>query len=300
MNEDASRSVNAILCRSLAAIAAILLTGIPATGSAAEKPARVKYVPPDGYAGHKWGELRTSFDRLPTEPIGVGAAWMNPVLKDTTFHCVPVLNTGDVGSCDPQATLLTLRKSFEGGGFYVLSEFTIADQGFRDGDETDGVVLHPVVYQFCANWDETKREVPPKFDEINKFCGVRLMFNSDTREQLRGKPADYVTNYDRMLERLLKRFGKPGNFTRRGTVVIETLEGESSDQADRKFRIYRWCPARGNGLHTACTASVALSLNPATGVGTVLYSTPLLWEFAFAREKNQKGDPLFKLLHARK
>jgi hypothetical protein len=43
-----------------------------------------------------------------------------------------------------------------------------------------------------------------------------------------------------------------------------------------------------------------LSLNPATGVGTVLYSTPLLWEFAYAREKNNKGDPLFKVLHARK
>jgi hypothetical protein len=41
-------------------------------------------------------------------------------------------------------------------------------------------------------------------------------------------------------------------------------------------------------------------MNPATGVGAVLYSTPLLWEFAFARERNQKGDRLFKMLHARK
>ena len=148
------------------------------------------------------------------------------------------------------------------------------------------MILHPIIYQFCANWDETKREVPPKFDEINKFCGVRLMFQSDTREQLRGKPAEYVTNYDRMLEKLLAKFGKPDNFVRRGQVVIETLEGESSDQADRKFSIWRWCPARDDGLHTDCTASVVLSLDPATGVGTVLYSTPLLWEFAYARENN--------------
>jgi hypothetical protein len=183
----------------------------------------------------------------------------------------------------------------------VLSEFTIEEQGFRYGDETEGVVLHPVIYQFCANWDETRREVPPTFDEINQFCGVRLMFKSDTREQLRGKPAEYVTNYDRMLEKLLAKFGKPDNFARRGTVVIETLEGESSDQADRKFSIYRWCPARDtNGLHTSCTASVVLSLDPATGVGTVLYSTPLLWEFAYAREKNKKGDRLYRMLHARK
>jgi hypothetical protein len=291
---------------SLGVAAALVLAGMPPAVNAADTPAKVKYVPPEGFAGYKWDQLRTSFDRLPTEPIGVGAAWMTPVEKETTFNCIPVANTGGqingaVGGCDFQATLLQLRKSFEGGGFYVLSEYTIEDQGFRYGDEADGVVLHPIIYQFCANWDETKREVPPKFDEINKFCGVRLMFKSDTREELRGKPAEYVTNYDRMLDKLVAKFGKPDNFARRGKVVIETLEGESSDQADRKFSIYRWCPAQDtNGLHTSCSASVVLSMDPATGVGTVLYSTPLLWEFAYAREKNKKGDRLYRMLHARK
>ena len=94
-----------------------------------------------------------------------------------------------------------------------------------------------------------------------------------------------------MLEKLLAKFGKPDNFVRRGQVVIETLEGEPSDQADRKFSIWRWCPARDRGLHTDCTASVVLSLEPGTGVGTVLYSTPLLWEFAYARERRQQGRP---------
>jgi hypothetical protein len=32
----------------------------------------------------------------------------------------------------------------------------------------------------------------------------------------------------------------------------------------------------------------------------VLYATPVLWEYAFAREHNGfKGDRLYKLLHAR-
>jgi len=284
-------------------MAALLVAVMPA--HAADKPKKVKYVAPAGFGGHVWGELRSSFDRLPSEPVGVGAAWMRPQEKESTFECVPLSNpgpqiSGAVGGCDFQATLLRMRKSFEGGGFYVLSEYTIEGQGFRYGEEKDGIVLHPVVYQFCANWDEVKREVPPKFDEINKFCGVRFMFQSDTREQLRKQPAEYVTNYDRMLEKLLAKFGHPDNFRRRGQVVIETLEGESSDQADRKFSIWRWCPARDKGLHTDCTASVVLSLDPTTGVGTVLYSTPLLWEFAFAREQNNKGDRLFKMLHARK
>jgi hypothetical protein len=272
---------------------------------AADKPKKVKYVAPEGFAGRTWGELRTSFDRLPVEPVGVGAAWMSPVETKSDFTCVPVsapgpTMSGAVGGCDFQATLLRIRKEFEGGGFYVLSEYTIDGQGFRYGDETDGVVLHPVIYQFCANWDETKREVPAKFDEINKFCGVRLMFESDSREQLRKLPVEHVTNYDRVLSKLIAKFGRPDNFVRRGQVVIETLDGDSTDQKDRKFSIWRWCPARDRGLHTSCTASVVLSLEPTTGVGTVLYSTPLLWEFAYARENNgYKGDKLFKMLHAR-
>jgi hypothetical protein len=272
---------------------------------AADKPKKVKYVAPEGFAGRTWGELRTSFDRLPVEPVGVGAAWMSPVETKSDFTCVPVsapgpTMSGAVGGCDFQATLLRIRKEFEGGGFYVLSEYTIDGQGFRYGDETDGVVLHPVIYQFCANWDGTKREVPAKFDEINKFCCVRLMFESDSREQLRKLPVEHVTNYDRVLSKLIAKFGRPDNFVRRGQVVIETLDGDSTDQKDRKFSIWRWCPARDRGLHTSCTASVVLSLEPTTGVGTVLYSTPLLWEFAYARENNgYKGDKLFKMLHAR-
>ena len=44
-----------------------------------------------------------------------------------------------------------------------------------------------------------------------------------------------------------------------------------------------------------------LSLEPETGIATVLYSTPMLWEFAYARQNNGfKGDKLFKILHARK
>ena len=285
-------------------LAALPLAVMPA--HAAEKPEKVKYVAPEGFSGRKWGELRSSFDRLPTEPVGVGAAWINPVEKKSSFTCVlaPPVGpqiSGAMGGCDFHATLLRIRKEFEGGGFYVLSEYAIEGQGFRYGDEADGVVLHPVIYQFCANWDETKREVPPTFDEINKFCGVRFLFQSDTREQLRKLPVEHVTNYDRVLEKLVAKFGKPDNFVRRGQVVIETLDGDSTDQKDRKFSIWRWCPARDRGFHTSCTASVVLSLEPTTGAGTVLYSTPLLWEFAYARENNgYKGDKLFKMLHARK
>ena len=41
---------------------------------AADKPKKVKYLAPEGFADRKWGELRSTFDRLPTEPVGIGAA----------------------------------------------------------------------------------------------------------------------------------------------------------------------------------------------------------------------------------
>jgi hypothetical protein len=270
---------------------------------------RVKYVPPEGFAGHKWGDLRSSFDRLPETPIGVGAGWMRSIEKQTADGaCVPVgppgpTMSGAIGGCDFGATLLRLRKTFEGGGTYVLSEYAIEGQGFRFGDETNGVQLHPVLYEFCANWPgaTSKRGVePPNFDELNKFCGMRLLFQSETREQLRSLPQDHVTAYDRVLDLLLAKYGRPHGYLRRGRVLIETVEGDTSDVADRKFSIWRWCPAVGDGLKTTCTASVTLSLEPTTGKGTVLYATPLLWEYAYAREHyGFKGDRLYKLLHAR-
>lgn len=273
--------------------------------TAAVADARAKYVPPTGFAGHAWGELRRDFDRLPEEPLGVGAAYILPREKQGTFMCVPGRPSGGtmsgaVDGCDFQATLLRIRKEYEGGGFYVLSEYVIPDQGFRMGDERDGVVLHPVVYQFCANWSENvkKKDPPPDFDDINRFCGMRLQFQSESREELAKLPADHVTVYDRMLKLLRDKYGPPANFARRGKVVIETEEGESANAADRKFAIYRWCPAT-DGFHTKCEASIVLSINPVTGLGTVLYSTPLLWEFAYARDTNHKGDRLYQLLHAK-
>ena len=230
--------------------------------------------------------------------MGVGAAWMRPVEKQTDVTCVPVpplgpTMSGAVGGCDFQATLLRYRKTFEGGGTYVLSEYSIDGQGFRFGNEADGVVLHPVVYQFCANWGQTKKtEPPPNFDSINKFCGMKFLFQSETREELRKLPDEHVTTYDRLLEKLIAKYGRPDGFQKRGKVVIETVEGDSSDPADRKFGIWRWCPAKGNGLHTSCNASVVLSLDPVTGEGTVhVFDAAALGVRLRARKLRLQGRP---------
>ena len=197
--------------------------------------------------------------------LGVGAAWIRPQEKEVSYTCQvpgwigPRMN-GPVPTCVYTSTLTTLRRAFEGGGFYVLSEYTIDGQGFRMGDEKDGVELFPIVYQFCANWDETKREVPANFFAMNKFCGVRMMFQSESREELRNLPAGHETVYDRVLDKLLAKYGHPDRFVRRGQVMIETEDG-SSDVEARKYSIWRWCPARDRAFHMDCEASVTMTID---------------------------------------
>ncbi len=292
---------------SKATMSAIAL-GLLAAAAGASDAKRTKYVPPDGFGGHKWGELRTSFARLPEEPVGVGAAFIRQQEQKQYFRCGaprylgPRMN-GPYDSCNWQNTLDRLQRNYYGGGFYILSEFVIPDQGFQWGESDDAVVIHPVVYQYCATWHGSlkKKEPPPDFDRLNKLCGVRLEFMSETREELAKLPADHVTVYDRVLNKLIGKYGPPAHFSRRGQVIIDTDDGPSVGISKRRFSIWRWCPANFNAFTIDCKATVTLTIDPDTGEGIVLYSTNLVWEYAFARQNNGfRGDWMFRLLHAPK
>jgi hypothetical protein len=260
---------------------------------AADKPARIRYQAPAGFAGHVWGDLRTSFPKLPAKPTGIGTSWMQPVVTERRITC-----TGD---CDINEILFSVMERREGGGYYMLTEYEAPDQGFQWGSDTR-LQFYPIVYQFCANWWGAKTVTAKNFNEYEKFCGVKLTFYNETVEQLRRLPPDHTTTYDLVLEKLLAKFGKPERgFMKRGKVIIETADDGTFMQAyDRKFRTYRWCPAFDRRLHTPCEASVTLTLDPVSGIGAVLYSTKVLWQYAYAQQNfGEKGDPLFKILHAR-
>jgi hypothetical protein len=273
----------------------------------ADDPGRdIRYVAPTGFSGHHWGDLRSAFDRLPRKPTSVGAAWMRVRERHAGFSCqletwIPKYQTAWVEQCKHQATLNNPNAAFKGGGMYVVSEYNIDAQGFRFGDEQTGVVLHPITYQFCANWPgKRKAGVPPNFAQLDKFCGMRLSFESETYDDLRNLPSDHVTDYDRVLETLIDLYGYPNGFKRRGKVYVSSADDEPIITFIRGFRSWHWCPAGGDGFRTFCKASVTLTFNPASGTGSIQYATPVLWEFAFARENfGFQGDPLFALLHAR-
>lgn len=265
---------------------------LAATNAPALPSAPRHYVPPAGFADHRWGEPRSTFASLPAEPEVVLVTWTRGMQRPFEDTCS--------GRCTVNEYLrLPMPRLYDGDGFHVLSEYMIESQGFKLPET--GVVLHPIVYQFCANWSSVRRRVPKNFDELNKFCGMRMLFETETRAQLRRLPEDHVTRFDLVLAELISRYGKPANFSWRGRVTVEPVDGPAvnSPGADRKFSTWRWCPAPRDGLMTRCESSIVLSIDPDLGRGIVLFSTSAVWKYAWARETSDMGpDPLYTLLHA--
>ena len=259
------------------------------------------YRAPIGFDGHEWGEPRSSFSGLPSEPAVVLGAWTHGKESSQNLIC-----TGrGMQQCTVDDYVRAARNpQLEGDGFHVLSEYLVEGRGFKL--PRTGVTFYPVVYQFCANWHGMRRKVPKDFDDMNVFCGMRMLFDTESSAQLRELPPDHVTQYDLVLAELIARFGKPANFMWHGKVTVEPVDGPpiwawSRDKAhdDRKFDVWRWCPAPTGGLMTRCKASIVLSIDPDRGRGIVLFSTPEVWEYAYARESGDaRPDPLYTLLHA--
>jgi len=260
------------------------------------------YAPPEGFSGYGWGMLRSAFRNLPADAAAVRAAWTQGKRMGDELFCT---GRGLEKCTEEDLARVAMNNHYEGDGFHVLSEYYNESQGFRF--PTSGVVMHPVVYQFCANWHGMRKRVPARFEDLNRFCGVRMLFESETRAQVRELPADHVTQYDLVLSELMARYGKPEKFSRRGRVTVESADDpvDAVRREERKFSSWRWCPAPRDGLETRCDASIVMSIDPEAGLGVVLFSTPALWQYAHAREsigedvEERPPDPLYALLHDR-
>lgn len=284
-------------------------------------PAPKRYSPPPSFANRAWGEPRSAFDRLPAEAEAITAAWRRgEQVKGLTF-CTgtgrtwsALVNPGGVptgGAIGGGASELagcswrdignSLRRNLQGGGFYILSEYLIDKQGFKF--PRTGVLLHPAVYEFCAHWEFGKGEIPDNFEALNQFCGMRLLFETETLSELRKLPEDQVTQYDLVLAELTSRYGKPDDILWRGRVYVETLDGDRGNEAnetrqDREFPTRRWCPMPDERRQKLCDISIVLSADPLKGKGIVIFATSGLWKYAEAREKGLGlPEPLFTLLH---
>jgi len=276
---------------------------------AAEAP---KYQAPAGFGGKHWGDPLTGFEKfIDAEPFSMSGSWTRGKTTESDFQCItnaPVLPSaveaqaagGGLLSMPMEACDLTssnMRNKVEGRGFHVLVEHRNESQGFRYGGK-DGVLLYPVIFQFCAKWDSLKVEEPPNFKELVKFCGMRLMFKGESDEELATLPSGSQTRFDRVLDLLIEQFGRPERFEKRGRVEIEAAEG-TAVVGERRYRTARWCPPRDRDIATKCDASVVLAYDGVKRWGYVFYSTPAVWEYAFARENSGfKGEYIYRMLHA--
>jgi hypothetical protein len=267
-----------------------------------------RYQAPKGFDGQEWGTPRAQFDRLPEQAASVNAAFTLGLISPFEVVTCPYIASspgwpggGGYGAyrCKPGDWQRGGRG--KGSGFHVLSEYMIEGQGFKFSQT--GVLMHPVVYDFCAHWDEgsvKKPVVPENVDSRNRFCGMRLLFETESWSQLRELPEDHVTQYDLVLAELISLYGKPAGFAWRGNVYVEPLGDaiDNSTRKQRKFKTFRWCPAPFLGLEAHCDASIVLTLDPELGRGIVLFVTPALWQYAYAREDGpSQPDSLFTLIH---
>jgi len=249
-----------------------------------------RYVPPRGFREHRWGEPLSAFKHFELDPLYVQTAYSRGKTTLVSAECV---------GCELAATLRSMRQKTEGQGFHTLAEYYVAAQGVRFGDA--GALLFPVFYQFCAQWRGFSGEVPADIQERMTFCGMRMLFRSQTPEQVvASENADDVvtTNYDRVLQALIEAYGEPDDYEKRGLVIIATPDAKFVQPRARRFNEWRWCSLHGDrDIAPDCEASVVLALDSTTGWGVVLYATRPVWEFAYARQHGGTGgDALYRLL----
>lgn len=284
-------------------------TASSAGHAASKKKPAGKYTAPKGFARYEWGDALKAFKRLKENPVTLQLAYSEGRREVVDFMCAPTGSmqtlesaqaggaAGSLDSCDYQRALSTVRQRTDGRGFHLFGEFVVPNQGFRL--ESTDIVLYPVTYQFCANWKGGEKS-PEEMAELLTFCGMRMVFQSQTLEQMEAMSSEELTTYERVLEHLIGKYGKPKGYKPGQRVIVETADGRFADPRSRRLDTYRWCPPTGGRFVPTCEASIVLGFSPESGNGVILYATPAVWEFAYARNESvQGGDPMYRFMHAK-
>lgn len=266
---------------------------------------------PNGVGGYAWDTPLGKIGRLAPDPVYVRVAFSKGKVTHFNNACYrKLLDSDDDGALDDLnvdfGTANATCKEVEGAGFHALAEYYVDSQGYRVVDPAGGkVVLFPVTYQFCSHWTGLSNKFKGDPKENMLLCGVRFHFKSETAQQEQAiKDPMYRTAYDRALNWLIKDYGPPEGFKREGEVIVTDVDTTPTTQANKEVRFKQnkyWCGPRGDALVPTCDASIVLAFDDETGQGEVIFLTPEVWSYAYAREfGGSAGDPLYRKLHGGK
>ena len=259
---------------------------------------------PDGFGGYAWNTALDKVSRLDPEPVYVNVAYAAGKVVHFDADCYNSFISNDSmirDDADNMAGMLACRE-MQGDGYYALAEYYVDSQGFRIRDESGGkVVLFPVTYQFCAQWNGISNDLKGDPLEEMRLCGARLHFRSETAAQAQAiVDHTHRTSYERILKWLISTYGSPEGFDPDGVVLIPGWGEEELRKvpAKRRHKTEYWCRPTGKALVANCAASIVLSFDAETGQGQVIFLTPPVWIYAHARQfGSAEGDPLYRVLH---
>ena len=262
-----------------AAVAMLVLGAVSAVAQARE------YQPPQGFNGHQWGETLATYKGLTLWRANTA---INSNGKQAESHLV----------CRADLPCV-IEQRVEGEGSYGLGEYYFA----KDANPwvAQRIELFTISYLFCARW--SGEYVPKALKKEMKLCGVRVMFRSDTAQQLVALGEHYRSNFDKVLHELITEFGEPPGYERSPTITIETDTqriGPAAGVPTSDYVRYRWCGLDRDvkQLRPSCPATVTLVFDGVRGEGTILYAAPLLYDYAYARrDTGDEHDEIFALLN---
>ena len=252
------------------------------------------YDPPEGFNGHAWQEPLLAFPGQVLYQANTATGFAGKV-TEFSMQCTPESPTST--TCSYLDARMVQR--VEGAGSHAVAEYYQRQD--RNPWQAAGVSAVGVTYLYCAKGNGD--HLPKPMQKHLSLCGARAYFESDTDEVRDLMGPNHQTNLQRLLRKLVADHGVPPGYSVRGQVLLEALDtqpqGKPLAETGERVTAYRWCGLKldGRALHPNCPATVTLLFDGSTGRGLVLYATPPLYDYAWARhEMGDTENEMFVLL----
>ena len=252
------------------------------------------YDPPSGFNGHAWQEPLLAFPGLVLYSANTATGFAGKV-TEFSMQCTP--DSPASTTCSFLDARMVQR--VEGAGSHAVAEYYQRQDS--NPWQAAGALPVGVTYLYCSHG--VGNRLPKPLQKNLTLCGARAYFESATDEVRDLMGPNHQTNLQRLLRKLVADHGVPPGYSVRGQVLLEALDtqpqGKPLQETGDRVTAYRWCGLKldGRALYPSCPATVTLLFDGSTGRGLVLYATPPLYEYAWARhEMGDTENEMFVLL----